>query len=494
MNIEDIIEFCDPVSVHGKTSGPAGALHLDSRNISDGDIFIAVKGTQTDGHLFIENAIEKGAETVIIDQEQEFSGDVTVIQVKDTRALLSPLAQKLAGNPAKKLRIIGITGTNGKTTVATLVWQLLRSMGQNTGLLGTVSKKINDRDLESRLTTADPVELASDMKLMVENNCEYLVMEVSSHALHQKRVHGIPFEVAAFTNLTLDHLDYHKNMEEYARAKKILFDELSETSWAVVNFDDPKGEWIIKDTRAKILDFSLRKQALVTIQVQQTSALGTRMKVAGIDVQTPLTGLFNVYNAAEAMLICTALGFDGKLVAENLSRCSGAPGRMEKVTSPEKADRQPVVIVDYAHTPDALENVASTLAELKKPGQDLVIIFGCGGDRDKSKRPEMAKIAETYGDRVVVTSDNPRTENPDEIIKDILKGFSDDFSPQPVTSRKEAIQKTVLESSVNDIILIAGKGHETYQETDGKRIHFDDREIARKALSERNGHLNHEVH
>lgn len=493
MNIEELIAFCNPVSVRGARSGTVGSLRLDSRAVTSGDIFIAVKGTQTDGHLFIEQAIEQGAGVIMIDQDIDIFGDVTVLKVKDTRTLLSPLAQKLAGDPAQELRIVGITGTNGKTTVATLVWQALRAMNRSTGLLGTVSKKINDRELESRLTTSDPVELASDMKQMVEHGCEYLVMEVSSHALDQKRVHGIPFEIAAFTNLSLDHLDYHATMEEYAAAKKILFDELDETSWAVINDDDPQGKWMVAETKAKVLDFSLQKEALITVKVMETSALGTRMEVEGIEVKTPLTGLFNAYNVVQAMLICTALGFDGKVVAEIISGCTGAPGRMEKVNSPEKIQQQPIVIVDYAHTPDALKNVASTLADLKKPGQRLVILFGCGGDRDKTKRPQMAEIAETYGDKVIVTSDNPRTENPENIIKDILKGFSDEFSPEWITFRKEAIRKAVLESTPDTIILIAGKGHETYQEINGERTHFDDRKIAREALSERNGKLSREV-
>lgn len=485
MNIEDLIEFCNPVSVSGNAEGPAGSLRLDSRAVTAGDIFIAVEGTQTDGHLYVEKAVEQGARVVIIDQDIDIPGDVAVIKVANTRNLVSPLAQKLAGNPARKLRIIGITGTNGKTTVATLVWQVLRAMNKKAALLGTVSKKVNDLELESRLTTSDPVELASDMQQMVDNQCEYLVMEVSSHALHQKRVHGIPFKIAAFTNLSLDHLDYHASMEEYAESKKILFDELPESSWAVINIDDPQGKHMIEDCPAKILDFSFHKEAFINISLQDSSPQGLRMIIEDTEVETPLTGLFNAYNIAQALLICTALGFDGSIVAKHISKCKGAPGRMEKVNRSGDSGTQPIVIVDYAHTPDALKNVASTLAELKESGQDLVIVFGCGGDRDKSKRPRMAEIAQEYAERVIVTSDNPRTENPDEIIKDILEGFTDNFTPTSITSRKEAIQYAIAESPENSIILIAGKGHETYQEIDGVRKHFDDREIAREALANR---------
>ncbi len=485
MNHQEITDFCDPVSLQGPAPEWTGKLCLDSRKVEPGDIFIAVRGTQTDGHRFIDQAINRGAIIVIVEQqpESDLPDHVSLIQVADTRSLLAPLAQKLAGNPAKKLTIIGITGTNGKTTVATLVWQILRKMNLSAALLGTVSKKINDRDLPSRLTTSDPVELASDMKEIAEAGCEYLVMEVSSHALHQKRVKAIPFEIAAFTNLSLDHLDYHSSMEEYAAAKKILFDSLSATSWAVVNGDDPYAAEMTEDTPAKVLSFSFRENGLFKARLVQSTASSTAINIEGVELTTPLIGMFNAYNVVQALLICTALGFDGKQISSVLAECKGAEGRMEVVQPDDESAKTPVVIVDYAHTPDALENVASTLAELKQEGQTLCILFGCGGDRDRSKRPAMAKVAEKWADRIVVTSDNPRTEDPEAIIRDILDGFSDQAVYKAITSRKDAIREAIQESDEHSIVLIAGKGHETYQEIDSKRTHFDDREEARMALN-----------
>lgn len=488
MTFEELISFCDPITVSGSASDLSGKLCQDSRNVKPGDIFIAIYGHQVDGHHFVETAITNGAAVVIIESDVAIHQDVAVIKVQNTRSLLSPLAQKLAGEPAKELTVIGITGTNGKTTVATLVWQLLKKMDRKSALLGTNSKIIDDEKLESRLTTSDPIELATDMKLAVEKGCEYLVMEVSSHALHQKRVNGIPFEVAAFTNLSLDHLDYHSTMDEYAAAKKVLFDKLPSTSWAVVNADDHYAGYMVEDTAAKILDFSFKGKGLIGAEIERYSASKTELNVEGVHIETPLIGRFNAYNVVQALMICTALGFDGKTIADLMIDCTGAEGRMEKVNPRDSLTDKPLVIVDYAHTPDALKNVASTLSDLKQPGEKLLVVFGCGGDRDKSKRPEMAKIAEKYADEVIVTSDNPRTEDPDQIIEDIKTGFSEGYSFKAITSRKEAIQTAIKESDEQTIILIAGKGHETYQEINGIRSHFDDREEARNVLSGKNGH------
>jgi UDP-N-acetylmuramoyl-L-alanyl-D-glutamate--2,6-diaminopimelate ligase len=464
--------------------------------VKSGDIFIAIRGHKSDGHSFLEDAREKGASVLITEKTFEAGSDgPAVVVVENTRTLLSPLAQKMAGDPAKKLRIIGITGTNGKTTVATLVWQALREMDQPAALLGTVSKRINDEEIESRLTTADPIELASDMEKIVMAGCIYLVMEVSSHALHQGRVHGIDFEVAAFTNLSHDHLDYHSSMEEYAAAKKILFDSLSDSSWAVINADDPYAGFMVDDTEAKILDISLKGGALINAVLEEASAEITIIGVEGIKIQSPLVGRFNAMNIVQSLIICTSLGFDGSTVADHLKNCTGAEGRMERVSINGNDGDLPTVFVDYAHTPDALENVASTFSELRNPEQKLTIIFGCGGDRDRSKRTKMAHVAEKYADYVMVTSDNPRTENPDAIINEITAGFSEGFHYDSITNRKDAIHTVISESDNRDIILIAGKGHETYQEINGNHIHFDDREEASTALSWKRGQIkNSEVH
>jgi UDP-N-acetylmuramoyl-L-alanyl-D-glutamate--2,6-diaminopimelate ligase len=489
MTYKELITFCKPISVRGDTPGSLGALCQDSRMVKPGDIFIAVKGTQTDGHDYISDAVKNGASLLIVDKEVNLSTKTALIKVDDTRELLSRLALKLAGNPDKKLKIIGITGTNGKTTVATLVWQILRRMDKRAALLGTVSKRINDKEFPSRLTTADPIELASDLKEISEAECEYLVMEVSSHALHQKRVGGILFDVAAFTNLSHDHLDYHKSMDEYAAAKKILFDNLAESAIAVINADDLYGSYMVKDTSAKVLDFSFKNGAVISVSIDRLTPYETVLDLEGVKIHTPLIGRFNAANVTQSVLICYALGFSSDVVADHVPYCTGAAGRMEKVVTDGFSDDKPLVIVDYAHTPDALKNVASTLSELKKPEQNLVILFGCGGDRDKGKRPEMARIAAKYGDKIIVTSDNPRSEDPAMIIKDIVAGFSSVNLFETVVSRREAIRKAIRESDVNSLVLIAGKGHETYQEIKGERTHFDDREEARKALSNQNGPL-----
>ncbi|MCC5941767.1 MAG: UDP-N-acetylmuramoyl-L-alanyl-D-glutamate--2,6-diaminopimelate ligase [Balneolaceae bacterium] len=488
MTIHNIIEFCNPITVFGKKPAIIGKLCQDSRDVQKGDLFIAVKGLKSDGHNFISEAVNRGASVVITEKKVDLPSTVCVIVVQSTRKLLGPLAQKMAGNPAEKLTIIGITGTNGKTTVATLIWQILTRLNYNASMLGTVEKRVNSEIFKSRLTTADPIELANDMKQMVDAGSKYLVMEVSSHALDQKRVKGIPFKAAVFTNLTHDHLDYHESMNEYASAKKRLFNSLEENSWAITNVDDERGEWITNSTPAKVLSISFKNKGLINAEILKSDATGLTISIDGTVIQSPLVGEFNAYNVVEALLVCTVLGIDGKKIADALRSCNGAAGRMERVNFADKQGDEPIAFVDYAHTPNALENVASTLKRIKKSNQKLTIVFGCGGDRDKTKRPVMAEIAERYGDKVIVTSDNPRTEDPDAIISEIMTGFNDAGRVESITLRDKAIEKAIRNADKNTIILIAGKGHETYQEINGVRSHFDDREIARKALKERNGH------
>ena len=488
MTINELIEFCQPVSVFGKHPEKMGKLRQDSRLIEPGDVFIAIRGIKSDGHHFIEQAVQKQADVIICEQPADLVDPPLTLVVQNTRLLLGSLAQKMAGNPADKLKIIGITGTNGKTTVATLVWQILTRQDKNASLFGTVENRMNTKILPSRLTTADPIELAENMKEIVEAGSQYLVMEISSHALDQDRVRGFGVNIAAFTNLSHDHLDYHNSMNEYADAKKKLFNSLDSRSWAITNADDKKGKWMVNSTPAKVLSFSFEGKGLINASVLKSDATGLKLEVDGTKFETPLVGRFNAYNVVQALLICTALGLDGAKVAKSLKECTGAPGRMERVNRANQVNKEPAVFVDYAHTPNALENVSQTLKKLKKQREKLVIIFGCGGDRDKTKRPEMARIAETFADRVVVTSDNPRTEDPEEIIRDIFTGFARPELVTAIPSRKEAIETVIDQSEPNSIILIAGKGHETYQEIDGERFHFDDREIARNALETRNGH------
>lgn len=482
MTSEELIQLLKPVEVLGTIPQITGKVCHDSRLVKPGDLFVAIKGYQSDGHHYIQQAVSNGASVIICEHRVGIDKEICMIVVEDSRKILSPLAQILAGNPVNELSIVGITGTNGKTTVATLVWQILTKTGHQTSLLGTVEKRINEESFESRLTTSDPIELATDMKKMVEAGSQYLIMEVSSHALHQQRVTGIPFKVAAFTNLTHDHLDYHNSFEEYASAKKILFNQLDNRSWAITNIDDPKGEWMTNSTPAKILTFGFKEKGLIKASIVKSDYSGMTLSLDGTEFRTPLVGDFNAYNVVQALLICTALGVDGTDIMEVLRDCNGAPGRLEPVKISENSNNIPAVFVDYAHTPDALENVSGTLKKLKSNRDKLIILFGCGGDRDKTKRPEMARIAETYANEVIVTSDNPRTEDPELIIRDIMAGFKKPENVTVIVSRKEAIEKVINKTGSRAIILIAGKGHETYQEIDGKRSHFDDREIARVAL------------
>lgn len=482
MTIKELIELVQPLHVtHDDFEGELRSVEIDSRKVQKDSVFIAVKGTQVDGHMFIEDAIGKGAR-VIITEESYYTDieDVCILEVENSRALIGKVAQAFYGNPAGKLKITGITGTNGKTTTATLVYQVLSHCGKKASLLGTVNKRILDELFESQLTTSDPVELARDMKQMTDAGSEYLVMEVSSHALDQQRVEGVDFNVAAFTNLSHDHLDYHDTLDEYAKAKKLLFDSLPESSDAVINCADLYGSYMVSDCKATVHKLSFEDD---TAHILDNDPRGLTIVVEGTTIKSPLMGRFNAYNVGEAFLICKALGLNADEIKKALAAAKGAPGRMEKIQpETDQVASLPAVIVDYAHTPDALKNILSTLRDIKTKDQNLTVIFGAGGDRDTVKRPQMARAAQAYADRIIVTSDNPRTENPDLIIADILDGFEQLDKVQSITDRREAIEQTIAEGRAEDIIVIAGKGHEDYQDVGGEKLPFDDREIAREAL------------
>lgn len=483
MNYEELITLCNPLDVSGPEPKEIGMLTQDSRTVTEGSVFIAVKGFEVDGHMFIENAISKGASVIICEESYYSDEDVCIIEVADTRSLVGPLAQAFQGYPAKELKIIGITGTNGKTTVATLTYQLLMEMGgARPSLLGTVTKRIKDNVLDSLLTTADPIELAEDMRKMVDAKSTHLVMEVSSHALDQQRVDGISFQVAAFTNLSHDHLDYHNTFKEYATAKKKLFDRLDNDACAVINADDEQAKYIALDCTARTIDFSLKQEITYPVKLVSNTAKGLILEIGEVTFETSLVGTFNAYNVTQAVLICKGLGYEFTTISRALKSATGAPGRLERVTV-DGGDNLPQVFVDYAHTPDALENVLQTLSEIKEDRQKLTVVFGCGGDRDKTKRAKMASIAEQWTDEIIVTSDNPRSEDPEAIIDEVMEGFKETDKVQKVSDRKKAIEQAIAKADKNAIILIAGKGHETYQEIKGKRHDFDDREVARQALS-----------
>lgn len=483
MTLHKLIEICNPLHVTNKNiDAELTTFAIDSREVQNGSVFIAIRGTQVDGHMFLEDAINRGARVIICEESYYTDEDVCVIEVENTQKLAGPIAQAFEGNPGEQLKVIGITGTNGKTTTATLVYQVLNACGKKASLLGTVSKRILDEEFDSSLTTSDPIELARDMKKMVDAGSDFLVMEVSSHALHQHRTSGFDFKVGAFTNLSHDHLDYHETLEEYAKAKKLLFDNLPESSVAVVNIDDQYGQQMTEDCKAQQLHLSFNND---TAYILENSAQGITVIVDGEKIESPLVGKFNAYNIGLTYLICKALGLEPKEIIKAFQNAKGAKGRMEPVTV--EGPDLPLVIVDYAHTPDALQNVLSTLSAVKDASQKLTVVFGAGGDRDTSKRPEMAKVSEEFADKIIVTSDNPRTENPDLIITDILDGFESLDSVKSITNRREAIERAISEASENEIILIAGKGHENYQEVNGKRHHFDDREIAQEFLTKKAG-------
>lgn len=493
MTYNELISLCKPINVSGPEPNRIGTLTQDSRKVEEDSVFIAIRGFQVDGHTFIDDAIANGASVIICEESYYTEEDVCILQVEDTRSLVGPLAQAFKGNPEQELTLIGITGTNGKTTVATLVYQVLQKLGAKTSLLGTIGKRIGDKEIKSSLTTSDPIELASDMAQMVEMGSTHLVMEVSSHALDQQRTSGIDFQVAAFTNLSHDHLDYHDDLKAYAKSKKQLFDKLPADATAVINGDDEQAGFITEDCPARIVNFSFKKALDVECQVLSSSMNGLVVRIGRIMIESPLVGTFNAYNLTEAFLICRALEYADKNIKEALQTSAGAAGRLERVQGSGKSNN-PVVLIDYAHTPDALENVASTLAEIKDEKQKLHIVFGCGGNRDQTKRPKMAKVAEQYGEKVTVTSDNPRDEDPDTIIDEIMTGFDSPESVERITDRKKAIENAVKNGQSHTMILIAGKGHETYQEINGERHDFDDREIARKALEHKNDNAKSGVH
>ena len=450
----------------------------DSRNVKAGDLFVAVKGNGFDGHRFIQSAIEKGA-VAILSESVDKSISTTQIRVENTQSLLLSLALRFFGNPEQKMKLVGVTGTNGKTTVSTLIHDLLSGLGYTAGLIGTVSKRIGSEELESKLTTPGALELAHDLSRMAEAGCSHVIMEVSSHALKQNRVKGLDFSVALFTNLTRDHLDYHKTFKDYSSSKQLLFDSLSSESVAIVNADDKNYENMIAKTKATVWEVSLQKGSGAV--VLKNDAEGLKIDLDGMLLNSPLSGIFNAYNIIQAYLACIALGANQHGLAMKLETCKGAAGRLEKIKL-DVSNSYPFVFIDYAHTPDALENVSKTLKGIQKEGQDLIIVFGCGGNRDAGKRPLMAGIAEKYATKVLITSDNPRFESPELILDEIEKGLSQTANFKRITDRKKAIESIISESKSDDLILIAGKGHETYQEVEGIRYPMDDKLIATNAL------------
>lgn len=473
----------------------------DSRRVQAGYIFVAVDGHAADGHTYIPQAVEKGAVLILSERKPDELEHIlpdsvqkntpALMQVSDARRILSHLALAFQGHPQRDMKMAGITGTNGKTTVSTLVHQALTDLGCICGLMGTVEQRIGSRVLESRLTTGDPEQIAERLAEMKQAGCTHVIMEVSSHALDQKRTDGLSFDVAAFTNLSHDHLDYHKTPEAYLSAKKRLFDGLEEHATAIINSDDSAGEAMLESCRAGQIRRYGQKQGSLKLLRNDASGLEIELcegkdDATDVCVKSRLTGAFNAYNLAAAWYICRTFGISGARAADALSRAAGPRGRMQKITNENDLIS---VFVDYAHTPDALENVLSSL-RTAAPEQPLIVVFGCGGDRDRSKRPEMGNIAARYADQIYLTSDNPRSEAPDAIIQDIKNGIPEDSGAElhSITARPDAIRTAITRAPASAVVLIAGKGHETYQEIQGKRHHMDDAELASETLQQKRSH------
>ena len=483
MKIKEILANCNLLEIVGNKDIDIFDLTFDSRQVKDGSLFFAVRGTQVDGHDYIEKAVEKGAAAIVCEKLPKKTAEgVTYIQVDNTAYVLGVAASNFFGNPSRKLKLVGVTGTNGKTTIATLLYRLFTDAGHACGLLSTIENIISHEVVPSTHTTPDPIELNALLHRMVESGCEYAFMEVSSHSVAQDRIAGLHFAGGIFTNLTHDHLDYHKTMANYRNAKKKFFDDLPDTAFALTNLDDKNGAVMLQNTRAKKLSYALKHDADFKGVVMESHFDGMMMKVNGTEVFTQLVGGFNASNLLAIYGAATALGFNKDELLVEISKLRGANGRFDMVHS----ENGIVGIVDYAHTPDALENVLTTINEVRCHKETLITIVGCGGNRDTTKRPEMAAVAVKLSDKVILTSDNPRNEDPDDIIRQMKAGIAaeDSHKVLSITNRHEAIRTGVALAKSGDIILVAGKGHENYQEINGIKNHFDDKEELSKAFKE----------
>ena len=479
MLLKQLIQNLDYSEVIGNTDIEINNIQFDSRKIENGDVFVAIKGTESDGNEYIESAVSFGAKVIICEEKPSIRyDDVTFIIVEKARKALARISANYYGNPSNELRIVGVTGTNGKTTVTFLISELLRKLGNKTAIIGTTGIYIGDEKLDATHTTPDPISMNKILREVADRGIGYVVMEVSSHALEQNRADYIDFDIAIFTNITHDHLDYHKTFEAYSEAKKLLFDNLKSTAYAVVNVDDAGYKEMISDSTAKVSKVGWDVDADYQIIEEEFDHIGSTFVIEEGEVKhtvhSPLVAQFNIVNLSLSLVavakLCTITL--GSLISD-LSYLRSAPGRMERVPLSNGA----IAIIDYAHTPDALEKAGKACKELIVGDAKLIIVFGCGGDRDKAKRPLMAAAAEKYADEVVVTDDNPRKEDRDKIFADIEKGFAKPGSYLIIKDRAEAIKDAVRISNSGDIILIAGKGHEDYQIIGTQKVHFNDKEV-----------------
>lgn len=479
MRIKDIIKDSGTLEVHGNTETIIGSISCDSRKVEAGAVFIAVKGFAGNGHDYIAQAVAKGAVAVVYEDEPVMHEGVCYVKVGSSRHALAIIAANFYDNPSHKLSLVGITGTNGKTTTVTLLYNLFMGLGYSCGLLSTIANYVGTRMSKTANTTSDPITINRLLAEMVDAGCEYCFMEVSSIGLEQERTAGLKFKAGIFSNLTHDHLDYHKTFAEYLRCKKLFFDGLDRESYAITNIDDRNGLVMTQNTRAHIVTYSCRSLADHCCKIVEESVDGMQLRLDGREMWTRLIGRHNAYNLLAAYTAATICGAGEEEVLVALSRLEAAKGRMETLRGPKGIS----AVIDYCHTPDAMVNALKTLREVA-PKQVLICLFGCGGDRDKSKRPQMAAVAEKYADRVVVTSDNNRSEDIEDIMDDIRGGFTPKGLARAlfIADRKEAIRTALMTAPESAVVLLAGKGHETYQIIGKEYRHLDEREVVKDAF------------
>ena len=476
MKLSETLKTIKTVNIIGSTDIDLTGINIDSRRIKAGHLFVAMKGTQVDGHRFIEKAIELGAIAVLLeDMPDSLHEGVTYIQVASTEDAVGKVATLFYGNPSSKLKLVGVTGTNGKTTIATLLYNMFRKFGYKVGLLSTVCNYIDDEAIPANHTTPDPIELNELLGRMVDAGCEYAFMECSSHAIHQRRIGGLKFTGGIFTNLTRDHLDYHKTFENYRNAKKKFFDDLPKDAFAITNADDKNGMVMVQNTKATVKTYSTQRMADFRAKILECHFEGMYLDIDGREVGVQFIGKFNVSNLLAVYGAATMLGKKAEDILVVLSTLKSVNGRLEPIHSPEGY----TAVVDYAHTPDALENVLLAIHDVLNGKGHVITVCGAGGHRDKGKRPLMAQEAVKQSDKVILTSDNPRDEKPEAIIEDMLAGLTPQQKKKVITivDRKEAIRTACMMAEKGDVILVAGKGHETYQEINGVKHHFDDHEV-----------------
>ena len=476
MKLNEVLKNITPIKIVGNDNVEITGVNIDSRRIKAGHLFVAIRGTQVDGHQFIDKAIELGADAVLCEElPEKLSGHVTYVQVESTEDAVGKVATLFYGNPSHKLKLVGVTGTNGKTTIATLLYNMFRKFGYKVGLLSTVCNYIDDVEVPADHTTPDPIELNELLAKMVEAGCEYAFMECSSHAIHQKRIGGLKFAGGLFTNLTRDHLDYHKTFENYRNAKKAFFDGLPKDAFAITNADDKNGMIMVQNTKATVKTYSIRSMADFRARILECHFEGMYLEIDGREVGVQFIGKFNVSNLLAVYGAAIMLGKKPEDILLVLSTLHSVNGRLEPIHSPEGF----TAIVDYAHTPDALANVLNAIHEVLDGKGHVITVCGAGGNRDKGKRPLMAQEAVRQSDKVIITSDNPRFEDPQEIINEMLAGLNEQQMRKVISivDRKEAIRTACMMAQKGDVVLVAGKGHENYQEIKGVKHHFDDKEV-----------------